>query len=337
MFSSQKLALSQLSSRDQELFQQLLNYSSLTNKEEKLELFTKIFQLDQSQVILKVLARETDSQTAFNFTLWMIDRKLVTLNWIYDIAYQISTQPVQINLDLRELYPSGKRMSFMDFSVIIGQTELALKALRLDDVDVKQLVQDLEPSVAVSLQTWLLTFGKITLLDLNYLTDILSRMHPKDTVIQPEPEPAPITAAEESLQTALTPDNPLQEKTLEDIVIELNLQLGGSETELFPRVLDRLLFRKIRDPQSGHERVIFRPTFQAIQYKSDGTNHREDPMPIKSAKTWPPGVFLIQNDKDYIQVMRLPGQTHFEIFPEGPDPFIRAMTIERMVREGQGN
>jgi len=334
MFSNEQHAFAQLSPRDQAVFKKIKSYSQLTHKGEQLEFFLELLQVDPNQVILKYLAREVDAQTAFNLTLWMIDQEIITLDWLYDMIYQISTHPVDAKFELRDLYPSGKRMPIMDFSMIIGQTEVCLRSIRLDDLNLQKFVQGLEPSVAVSLQTWLLGYNKITAVELTYLSDIISRMRSKTTETPLASEPAPLVAAEEAVQSALEPINPLQEKTLEDVFIELNLQLGGTETEIFPRVLDRIIFRKIRDAETGKDRVIYRPTFQVIRYVSDGTNHQELPMPVKSAKAWSPGIYLIQNDKDYIQVMRLPGHEYYEIFPEGPDPFLRAMTIERMVQEG---
>ncbi|MDS3861744.1 hypothetical protein RIF25_13120 [Thermosynechococcaceae cyanobacterium BACA0444] len=335
MFGNEQRAFAQLSPRDQAVFKKIKSYSQLTLKTEQLEFFLELLQVDPHQVIVKYLAREVDAQTAFNLTLWMIDQEIVTLDWLYDMIYQISTHPVEVNLDIRDLYPSGKRMELMDFSMILGQTELFLKSIRFEELNLKKFIQGLEPSVAVSLQTWLLSYGKITAVELTYLGDILSRMKHKQTEMPP-PEPDPLIAAEAAVQSALEPTNPFQEKTLEDVFIELNLQQGGTETEIVPRVLDRIIFRKIRDVETGKDRVIYRPTFQVIRYVSDGTNHQELPMPVKSAKAWPPGIYLIQNDKDYIQLMRLPGSDFYEVFPEGPDPFLRAMTIERMVREGQG-
>lgn len=336
MFGNEQRAFTQLSPRDQAVFKKIKSYSQLTLKTEQLEFFLELLQVDPHQVILQYLAREVDAQTAFNFTLWMIDQEVITLDWLYDMIYQISTHPIQTNLDIRELYPSGKRLDVMDFAAILGQTELFLKSIHFEELNLKKFVQGLEPSVAVSLQTWLLSYGKITAVELTYLADIVSRMKQKQTETPAPAEPAPLMAAEEAVQSALAPENPFQEKTLEDVFIELNLQQGGTETEILSRVLDRIIFRKIRDPETGKDRVIYRPTFQVIRYVSDGTNHQELPMPVKSAKAWLPGIYLIQNDKDYIQLMRLPGNDFYEIFPEGPDPFLRAMTIERMVKEGQG-
>ncbi len=77
---------------DQELFQALLGYHELTTKAEKQAALLSLLQRDRAQVIVKSIAQAAFPQTAFNVALWMLNHNLVTLDWLYDITYRISTK-----------------------------------------------------------------------------------------------------------------------------------------------------------------------------------------------------------------------------------------------------
>ncbi|MDR7897790.1 hypothetical protein RHJ63_05630 [Thermosynechococcus sp. JY1334] len=306
---------------DQELFQALLGYHDLTTKAEKQTALLALLQRDRAQVIVKSIAQAAFPQTAFNFALWMLNHDLVTLDWLYDITYRISTQGCQETIDLGLLYGSLKHLSAGDQAVVLGQTEAALKAIRLDELDLAALIKTLEPGVAISFLSWFVTFKKITTVDLEYLSQIVQKVKPaaaapqETTEIQSQP---------------LIPEPHIIQLTLEDKLLDLNLQLGGTETEILPKVLDRFLFRRTRE-----DKVVYRPNTRVVRLVCAGEERREIPVPVRSAKTWPPGVYVIYREQESLQLMRLPDNEFYEILPLGPDPYLRAETIARMVKEGQ--
>ncbi|MFN4269605.1 MAG: hypothetical protein ACK4HN_03850 [Thermosynechococcus sp.] len=306
---------------DQELFQALLGYHELTTKAEKQAALLSLLQRDRAQVIVKSLAQAAFPQTAFNVALWMLNHDLVTLDWLYDITYRISTQGCQETIDLRLLYSSLKHLSAGDEAIVLGQTDAALKAIRLDDLDLATLITALEPGVAISLLSWFVTFKKITTVDLEYISQIVQK-------VKPTAEPPQETT--EIHSQPLVPEPHIIELTLEDKLLELNLQLGGTETEILPKVLDRFLFRRTRE-----DKVVYRPNTQVVRLVCVGDECRDIPVPVRSAKTWPPGVYVIYREQESLQLMRLPDNEFYEILPFGPDPYLRAETIARMVKEGQ--
>ncbi len=312
--------------RDQELFNALLGYGKLTTKAEKQEALLALLQRDRAQVMVKSIAQAAFPQTAFNVALWMLSHDLVTLDWLYDITYRISTQGTQETIDLRLLYSSLKQLTVLDEAVVLGQTEAALKTIRLDDLDLDAFITALDPGIALSLLTWFVTFKKVTTVDLEYINQIVQKLKPAET------------AASETTEVhsqPLVPEPQIIEHTLEDKLLDLNLELGGTETEILPRVLDRFLFKRTRDRQTGEEQVVYRPNTAVVRLACSGNERRDIPVPVRSAKTWPPGVYVIYREEESVQLMRLPENDFYEILPFGPDPYLRAETIARMVKEGQ--
>ncbi|WP_298615667.1 hypothetical protein [uncultured Thermosynechococcus sp.] len=308
---------------DQELFQALLGYHELTTKAEKQTALLSLLQRDRAQVIVKSIAQTVFPQTAFNYALWMLNHDLVTLDWLYDITYRISTQGCQETIDLRLLYSSLEHLSPGDAAIVLGQTDAALKAIRLDDLDLPALITQLEPGVAISLLSWFVTFKKIMTVDLEYISQIVQKVKPAAAPAQETQETT------ESHSQPLVPEPHIIELTLEDKLLELNLQLGGTETEILPKVLDRFLFRRTRD-----DKVVYRPNTRVVRLACVGEERRDIPVPVRSAKTWPPGVYVIYREQESLQLMRLPDNEFYEILPFGPDPYLRAETIARMIEEG---
>ncbi|MCH9056084.1 hypothetical protein L5220_09260 [Synechococcus sp. PCC 6716] len=311
---------------DQELFNALLGYGALTTKAEKQDALLALLSRDRAQVIVKSIAQAAFPQTAFNVALWMLSHDIVTLDWLYDITYRISTQGSQETIDLRLLYSSLKRLTVLDEAVVLGQTEAALRAIRLDDLDLDGFITALEPAIALSLLSWFVTFKKVTTVDLEYISQIVQKV-----------KPAATTATAETTEVhsqPLRPEPQIIEYTLEDQLLDLNLELGGTETEILPRALDRFLFKRTRDRQTGEEQVVYRPKTTVVRLACAGEERRDVPVPVRSAKTWPAGVYVIYRDEDSVQLMRLPENDVYEILPFGPDPYLRAETIARMVKEG---
>jgi hypothetical protein len=310
---------------DQELFNALLGYGALTTKAEKQDALLALLSRDRAQVIVKSIAQAAFPQTAFNVALWMLSHDIVTLDWLYDITYRISTQGSQETIDLRLLYSSLKQLTVLDEAVVLGQTEAALRAIRLDDLDLDGFITALEPAIALSLLSWFVTFKKVTTVDLEYISQIVQKVKPATTAT---------AEATEVHSQPLRPEPQIIEYTLEDQLLDLNLELGGTETEILPRVLDRFLFKRTRDRQTGEEQVVYRPKTTVVRLACAGEERRDVPVPVRSAKTWPPGVYVIYREEDSVQLMRLPENDVYEILPFGPDPYLRAETIARMVKEG---
>ncbi|ATS18828.1 hypothetical protein BRW62_08795 [Parathermosynechococcus lividus PCC 6715] len=311
---------------DQELFNALLGYGALTTKAEKQDALLALLSRDRAQVIVKSIAQAAFPQTAFNVALWMLSHDIVTIDWLYDITYRISTQGSQETIDLRLLYSSLKQLTVLDEAVVLGQTEAALRAIRLDDLDLDGFITALEPAIALSLLSWFVTFKKVTTVDLEYISQIVQKV-----------KPAATTATAETTEVhsqPLRPEPQIIEYTLEDQLLDLNLELGGTETEILPRALDRFLFKRTRDRQTGEEQVVYRPKTTVVRLACAGEERRDVPVPVRSAKTWSPGVYVIYREEDSVQLMRLPENDVYEILPFGPDPYLRAETIARMVKEG---
>lgn len=311
---------------DQDLFNTLVGYSALTTKTEKQAALLALLSRDRAQVIVKSLAQAAFPQTAFNIALWMLSHEIVTLDWLYDITYRIATHGSQEDIDLRLLYSSLKQLTTLDEAIVLSQTEAALRAIRLDDLDLDSFITALEPAIALSLLSWFVAFKKITTVDLEYLSQIVQKVKPTAS------PPAETTKVDSQ---PLRPEPQIIERTLEDKLIDLNLELGGTETEILPRALDRFLFERTRDPQTGDEQVVYRPATTVVRLACAGHERRDVPVPVCSAKTWPPGVYLIYREEDSVQLMRLPDNDFYEILPLGLDPYLRAETIARMVKEGR--
>jgi|GEM_PF-5452513 len=322
-------AAARLLPSDQDLFQALLNYGSLATKAEKQEALLALLQRDRAQVMVKTIAQAAFPQTAFNVALWMLSHDLVTLDWLYDITYRISTHGSQETIDLRLLYSSLKQLTVLDEAVILGQTEACLKAIRLDDLDLDAFITALDPGIALSLLSWFVTFKKVTTVDLEYISQIVQKVKPTPTA------PNDPNETTEVHSQPLRPEPQIIEHTLEDKLLDLNLELGGTETEILPRVLDRFLFKRTRDRQTGEDQVVYRPDTAVVRLACVGEERRDVPVPVRSAKTWPPGVYVIYREEESLQLMRLPENDFYEILPVGPDPYLRAETIARMVKEGQ--
>lgn len=334
MFSSLNLVVPKLNASDRQLFEQLDSYDQLETKEEKLERAITLFNLDASQTIIKFLARESTSQTAFSYTLWLIDCGGVSLDWIYDVAYTISTTPIRHEILLETIFANSKKLDQLDLLVITTATEAKLKLIKLDEFNQKELANKLNQKnqeLAISLLLWFLSLNKIASVDLNYLSEILQRVS-KTGDDQPT---AAQTLTPTAVPTALKApvSNHALELTLEDRLIALNLEFGGTEEEFLTRTLDNFLFKKVTDSDSGAEMVTFRPGFEVMQFFSNGREQEERPVKISSTKTWTPGIYAIRRQGDELKVMKLPGNDYFEIFPQGPDPYLRAITIWSMLRQ----
>lgn len=326
MSTSKDIAITKLVPSDQALLEALEAFPTTTDKQAKIDLLVDLLQRDRSQVVLKTLTQQTYPQTAFNFTLWMINSDVITLEWLYDLTYQISTQPIQSAINIQDLYTSLRQVDYISLGLILGKTELALKPLRLDDIDLQLFIKTIEPPLSLSILTWLVTFHKVTIVDLASISEITHKVNP--AAAKPS-----ASSTSSSLDTIL-PNNPLSNHVLEDVLLDLNLKLGGTETELLTKMLDRFLFKKVHDAATGKDKVVYRETIQVTRFVCQDNQHQEVPMPVRSTKTWPPGVYLIQQNHEAIQIMRLPGDNFYEILPFGPDPYLRAETIERMVKEG---
>jgi hypothetical protein len=340
MFNNKDVAIAKLSLRDQQLLELLRTYSNLVSKEEKSRRVVDLLGRDKSQTILKFLAREAASQTAFSFTLWLINAGLVDLDWIYDMVYAISTNPIRQDFNFTSLYESAqKKLNLFDLSIVVAETEECLKLIKLDDLNINDLVLSLDQEIAISLLTWFLSFDKVANVDLSYISEI------SKTIKQPESGSSEVSEADASgeerspsvpLPIPEQPSDPdpsdhsFSDFDFEDQLISLNLKLGGTEEELLTRTLDNFLFTKSLDAVSGREQVVFRSQLKVTQYVYNGKESQSLEIKVSSSKSWPPGVYLIQKDEEQLKVMRLPGNPYFEIFPEGPDPYMRALTIALM-------
>ncbi|MDG2992261.1 hypothetical protein L3556_15180 [Candidatus Synechococcus calcipolaris G9] len=325
MSTSQDIAITKLVPSDQALLEAIESYPNATDKQAKIDILVDLLRRDRSQVILKTLTQETYPQTAFNFTLWMINHDLITLEWLYDITYQISTQPVQSTINIQDLYASLRQVDYASLGLILGKTSVALKRLRLDDIDLQAFIQAIEPPLALSILTWMVTFQKVTMVDLASISEITRKVNPAAAQASTQPTSSPLET--------IIPDNPLGDHALEDILLDLNLKLGGTEIELLTKMLDRFLFKKVHDAATGKDKVVYRETIQVSRFVCENNQQQDVPMPVRSTKTWPPGVYLMQYQDESIQIMRLPGNDFYEILPFGPDPYLRAETIGRMVKE----
>lgn len=326
MSTSQAVSATSLYSKEQELLIKLEAYSPKATKAEKLENILELFRVDRTQTILKFLASEVSNQTAFSLILWLISGDLIALDWIYDTAYKISTDNTRIpKVALKNLYFNSSSLTPLQLSEVVRQTEAILKTIKLDEVDPKKLAESLEPELAISLLTWLLSFRKVTLVDLNNIAEItrkFSGQHP--------PEQAPAASVEPVVEPSTRPEGfpPVREASLEDLLLALNHRQGGDEEQVLCRTLDVFLFMKTLDPDTGLDTIVYKPDMQVSQYLSNGQEKRTEPVPVASTNTWSPGVYLLQKQSQDLKIMRLPGCDYFELFPEGPDPFMRALTIQ---------
>jgi hypothetical protein len=329
MSISQTASMTSLYSKDQELLIKLEAYNPEGTKAEKLEQIIEFFQADRTQTILKFLAKEASNQTAFSLILWLISNDLVALDWIYDTAYKISTDTTSVpQVAIKNLYFNSSSLTPLQLSEVVDQTETLLTSIKLDEIDPKSLALSLEPELAISLLTWLLSFRKVTLVDLNNIAEITRKIvgsSPTPTAVPARSAPNP---AEEA--PSLRPEGfpPPRDSSLEDLLLALNQRQGGNEEQILCRTLDYFLFMRATDPETGAEQIIFKPGMQASQYISDGKEKRFQPLPISSTNTWSPGVYLLEKQSTEVKVMRLPDCDFFELFPEGPDPYLRALTIQ---------
>ncbi|MBW4551500.1 MAG: hypothetical protein KME35_10370 [Aphanocapsa sp. GSE-SYN-MK-11-07L] len=335
MFNSKDSAIAKLSSRDQQLLNLIKTYPDIEDKAEKSQRVTQLLCLDKTQAILKYLSREITSQTAFSFTLWLIDAERVSLNWIYDMAYTISTNPTQHDIDLSKIYESTKKLDVLDLTIIITETEDGLAEIKLDKLNVKDLANSLDEGLALSMLTWFLTFKKVASVDLSYISEISKNINRSELplaekVASNQSEPVVSQAQPLSAIGEIESNKSFADYTFEDMLFALNLRLGGSEDQLLPRTLDNFLFKKVVDPNAGSEKVVFRPGLKVTKYLYDGKERQMANVNVCSTKTWPPGVYAIQKDEDEVKVTRLPGNDYFEVLPDGPDPHLRALTILSM-------
>jgi hypothetical protein len=326
MSTSQAVSATSLYSKEQELLVKLEAYSPKATKAEKLENILEFFRVDRTQTILKFLASEVSNQTAFSLILWLISGDLIALDWIYDTAYKISTDNTRIpKVALKNLYFNSSSLTPLQLSAVVSQTEAILKTIKLDEVDPKKLAESLEPELAISLLTWLLSFRKATLVDLNNIAEItrkFSGQHP--------PEQTPSAPVKQEVELSTRPEGfpPVREASLEDLLLALNHRQGGDEEQILCRTLDVFLFMKTSDPETGLDTIVYKPDMQVSQYLSNGQEKRTEPVSVASTNTWSPGVYLLQKHSQDLKVMRLPGCDYFELFPEGPDPYMRALTIQ---------
>jgi hypothetical protein len=335
MFKSKDSAIAKLSSRDQQLLELIKTYASIEDKEEKAQRVIALLGLDKTQTILKYLSREISSQTAFSFTLWLIDAGQVSLNWIYDMVYTISTHPMQHEIDLNKIYENTKKLDVLDLSIIITETEDYLEAIKLDDLNIKDLANSLDEGLALSMLTWFLTFKKVASVDLSYISEISKNINKAEASSVDTAEDAQLKLASPQAQpvsaiSEIESNKSFADYTFEDMLFALNLRLGGSEEQLLPRTLDNFLFKKAVDPITGSEKVVFRPGLKATRYVNNGKERKTVNVNVSSTKTWSPGVYLVQNQEDEIMITRLPGNAYFEVLPDGPDPYLRALTILSM-------
>lgn len=319
--------MTSLYSKDQELLVKLEAFAPEGTKIEKLEKIIELFTVDRTQTILKFLASEASNQTAFSLILWLISSGRIGLDWIYDTAYKISTEATSLpKVEVKNLYFNSSSLTPLQLSAVVSQTEDLLKTIRLDEVDPKSLALGLEPELAISLLTWLLSFRKVTLVDLNNISQIAQSIGcTSKPTSQPEPVASQPPVPEQSARPHGFP--PPRDSSLEDLLLALNLRQGGNEDEILCRTLDYFLFMRAIDPETGADQIIFKPGMQASQYKSNGRDKWTEVIPVASTNTWSPGVYLLQKQSQELKVMRLPGCDYFEVFPDGPDPYLRALTI----------
>jgi hypothetical protein len=320
--------MTSLYSKDQELLVKLEAYAPEGTKVEKLEKIIEFLTVDRTQTILKFLASEASNQTAFSLILWLISNERVGLDWIYDTVYKISTEANSLpKVEVKNLYFNSSSLTPLQLSEVVQQTEALLKTIRLDEVDPKSLALSLEPELAISLLTWLLSFRKVTLVDLNNIAQITQKMGVTNKpAAQPALEAPASPSSEESARPAGFP--PPRDSSLEDLLLALNLRQGGNEEEILCRTLDFFLFMRAADPETGTDQIIFKPGMQVSQYRTNGKDKWHEAIAVASTNTWSPGVYLLQKQSQELKLMRLPGCDYFEVFPEGPDPYLRALTIQ---------
>jgi hypothetical protein len=314
--------MTSLYSKDQELLVKLEAFAPEGTKVEKLEKIIEFFTVDRTQTILKFLASEASNQTAFSLILWLISSDRVSLDWIYDTAYKISTEATSLpKVEVKNLYFNSSSLTPLQLTEVVRQTNALLKTIR------KSLALSLEPELAISLLTWLLSFRKVTLVDLNNIAQITQKMGvTHKPAAQPAPEAPASAPTEESARPAGFP--PPRDSSLEDLLLALNLRHGGNEEEILCRTLDFFLFMRAANPETGTDQIIFKPGMQVSQYRVDGKDKWIETIPVASTNTWLPGVYLLQKQSQELKLMRLPGCDYFEVFPEGPDPYLRALTIQ---------
>jgi hypothetical protein len=328
MSTNQAVSATSLYSKEQELLVKLEAYSPQATKTEKLEQILEFFRVDRTQTILKFLASQVSNQTAFSLVLWLISGDLIALDWIYDTAYKISTDNTRIpKVAIKNLYFNSSSLTPLQLSAVVSQTEAILKTIKLDEVDPKKLAESLEPELAISLLTWLLSFRKVTLVDLNNIAEITRKFSGQYPSV---PEPTPPASVEQEVEPSTRPEGfpPVREASLEDLLLALNHRQGGDEEQILCRTLDIFLFMKTLDPETGLDTIVYKPDMQVSQYLSNGQDKRTEPVSVASTNTWSPGVYLLQKHSQDLKIMRLPGCDYFELFPEGPDPYMRALTIQ---------
>jgi hypothetical protein len=331
--------LAKLEPKDRQLFQKLEDCCECSDKPQKLQLLLALFASDKTQTILKLLAFRADSQTAFNLILWSINGKLVELDWLYDVAYKISTEQSRQDIRIENIYQGSYRLKPDDLATITVKTQPLLQSLRLEDFDPRGLVNSLEQAFLISLLTSFLSFQKIGSVDLDNIAVIAKSFAPP--VDESSQDAASKLAADALAQSATAPgvsvsepsnENPEAgyrpaDDSLEDVLVAFNLQYGGNDEQILRRTLDNFLFMRVVDRATGTEQIVYKPSTQALQYCLDGGNEQLVPLPVGSTQAWPSGVYLLQRGQSSVKVMRLPGDDFFEIFPEGPDPYLRVMTI----------
>jgi hypothetical protein len=336
-----------LDPRDKQLFECLDQYVRAESKEQRLKNVIDLLVLDKTQTILKLLSRESSSQTAFSFTLWLIDGDVVSLDWIYDMVYTISTSDFNHVVDLSNLYVSVKKLNSKDASDLVSCSENLLRRIRLDDLNMKDLAFGLDRDIAVSLLIWFLSFKKIAVIDLNYIAEISQKIskssqgNQEDATEDSQSTPAEAQGEQPQASKASQREHrELEERTsfknlsMEDMLVLLNLKLGGTEEDILTRALDHFLFKKVQDANTGAEKVDFRPSIKVSQYFHDGKEKKELLMPVRSTKSWLPGVYCISKGPDELKIMRLPANDYFEFLPDGPDPYLRALTIWSTLNQG---
>jgi hypothetical protein len=333
--------------KDKQLFEYLDQYTRTESKEQRLKIVVDLLILDKTQTVLKHLSRESSSQTAFSFTLWLIDGDVVSLDWIYDMVYTISTGDFNHVVDLSNLYVSAKKLNSQDASDLVSCSESLLRKIRLDDLNMKDLAFGLDRDVAVSLLIWFLSFKKIAVIDLNYIAEISQKISRNsqgnqgddaedsqsvsEEVQNPKPQASKVNQRE---HRELEERTSFKNLSMEDMLVLLNLKLGGTEENILTRALDHFLFKKVQDADTGVEKVDFRPLIKVSQYFHDGKEKKELPMQVRSTKSWLPGVYCITKGADELKIMRLPANDYFEFLPDGPDPYLRALTIWSTLNQG---
>lgn len=204
--------------RDKRILEKLQEYDAATTHEQEVTAVIELLNLDKSQIVLKHLAKNASNQTAFGLALWWLNSGIVQLDWLYDVAYTVSTSNArQEEVDLKNLYTNAERLDLVDLAEILNYTENTLDAIKLDRLNIQELATNLEPEVVISLLTWFLSFKKIDTVDLNHITEIAGQLK-QESLAGESDQPL---SQEESLSHEQNVANPVEHHASEADVVEL--------------------------------------------------------------------------------------------------------------------